>query len=49
MADSARRFLTLLGTSVVLVRSDHSWHGVPPVSEDCPEDRRPLLIHFVRP
>jgi Rps23 Pro-64 3,4-dihydroxylase Tpa1-like proline 4-hydroxylase len=49
MADCARRIPPLLGTSVVLVRSDRSWHGVPPVTEDCPEDRRALLVHFVRP
>ncbi|MFE6049873.1 2OG-Fe(II) oxygenase [Kitasatospora sp. NPDC056446] len=49
LADCARRVPPLLGTSVVLVRSDHSWHGVPPVAEDCPEDRLALLVHFVRP
>ncbi|MFF7994637.1 2OG-Fe(II) oxygenase [Kitasatospora xanthocidica] len=49
MADCARRVPPLLGTSVVLVRSDRSWHGVPPVAEDCPEDRLALLVHFVRP
>lgn len=48
MADCARRVLPLFGTSVVLVRSESSWHGVPPVSDDCPQDRRALLVHFVR-
>ncbi|MEU5274954.1 2OG-Fe(II) oxygenase [Streptomyces asoensis] len=48
MKDVARRVLPLLGTSVVLVRSDDSWHGVPPVSEGCPDDRRALLVHFAR-
>ncbi|WP_327327082.1 2OG-Fe(II) oxygenase [Streptomyces sp. NBC_01210] len=48
MADCVRRVSPLLGTSVVMVPSDHSWHGVPPVTQECPEDRRALLVHFVR-
>jgi Rps23 Pro-64 3,4-dihydroxylase Tpa1-like proline 4-hydroxylase len=49
MADCAKRVAPTTGTSVVLVRSDRSWHGVPPVAETCPVDRRALLVHFVRP
>ncbi|WP_050371980.1 2OG-Fe(II) oxygenase [Streptomyces acidiscabies] len=49
MDDCAKRVAPTTGTSVVLVRSDRSWHGVPPVSETCPVDRRALLVHFVRP
>ncbi|MEW2452152.1 2OG-Fe(II) oxygenase [Streptomyces parvulus] len=49
MNDIAQRVPPLLGTSVVLVRSDDSWHGVPPVSDGCPDDRRALLVHFARP
>ncbi|MEU7060481.1 2OG-Fe(II) oxygenase [Streptomyces sp. NPDC046197] len=49
MNDCAKRVLPTTGTSVVLVRSDRSWHGVPPVAETCPVDRLALLVHFVRP
>ncbi|MEV3910632.1 prolyl hydroxylase family protein [Streptomyces canus] len=49
MADCAKRVAPTTGTSVVLVRSDRSWHGVPPVADTCPVDRRALLVHFVRP
>ncbi|MFM9614489.1 prolyl hydroxylase family protein [Streptomyces niveiscabiei] len=49
MADCAKRVAPTTGTSVVLVRSDRSWHGVPPVADSCPVDRRALLVHFVRP
>ncbi|MFJ6569424.1 2OG-Fe(II) oxygenase [Streptomyces sp. NPDC091292] len=37
------------GSSVLLVRSDESWHSVTPVSSDAAEDRRTLLLHFVDP
>jgi Rps23 Pro-64 3,4-dihydroxylase Tpa1-like proline 4-hydroxylase len=46
MNDCAKRVAPLGGTSVVLARSDHSWHGVPPVSQACPVDRLALLVHF---
>ncbi|MEU2714215.1 2OG-Fe(II) oxygenase [Streptomyces sp. NPDC007205] len=49
MDDCAKRVLPTTGTSVVLVRSDRSWHGVPPVAETCPVDRLALLVHFIRP
>jgi Rps23 Pro-64 3,4-dihydroxylase Tpa1-like proline 4-hydroxylase len=49
MNDCAKRVPPVNGTSVVLVRSDHSWHGVPPVSQQCPVDRLALLVHFVHP
>jgi len=38
-----------LGQSVVLIPSEHSWHSVPRVSNDAPEDRRTLLAHFLEP
>ncbi|MFF8694413.1 2OG-Fe(II) oxygenase [Streptomyces sp. NPDC002431] len=49
MDDCVRRVPPLLGTSVVIVPSDRSWHAVPPVTPECPDDRRALLVHFVRP
>ncbi|WP_416969846.1 2OG-Fe(II) oxygenase [Streptomyces sp. 4F14] len=49
MDDCAKRVAPTTGTSVVLVRSDSSWHGVPPVADTCPVDRLALLVHFVRP
>ncbi|MFI5617199.1 2OG-Fe(II) oxygenase [Streptomyces sp. NPDC051567] len=49
MRDCVRRVPPRLGTSVVMVPSPRSWHGVPPVTEDCPQERLALLVHFVRP
>ncbi|MFE4668150.1 2OG-Fe(II) oxygenase [Streptomyces sp. NPDC056716] len=37
------------GSSVLLVRSDDSWHSVSPVSPEATQDRRTLLLHFVDP
>jgi len=39
----------LVGNSVVLVRSDNSWHAVPPVSNNCNSSRRSLTATFYRP
>lgn len=36
------------GNSVVMVRSDAAWHGVQPVVGSEGEDRKLLLVHFVR-
>jgi SM-20-related protein len=46
MEDAADRVLPRLGTSVVMVRSENSWHGVPPVQADSAEDRMTMLVHF---
>lgn len=48
MDDCRERVLPLLGTSVVMVRSDRSWHGVPPVAPEAPEGRMSMLVHFVQ-
>jgi Rps23 Pro-64 3,4-dihydroxylase Tpa1-like proline 4-hydroxylase len=37
------------GVSVIMVRTENSWHAVPPVNSRAPEPRRVLLVHFVRP
>jgi SM-20-related protein len=48
MADSAAEIVPLVGNSVVLVRSDHSWHAVSRVAADCPWSRRSLTVTFYR-
>ncbi|GAA1972793.1 2OG-Fe(II) oxygenase [Kitasatospora viridis] len=47
--DVADRVRPALGTSLIMIRSDRSWHGVPPVSADCPQDRLTLLVHLHHP
>lgn len=49
MQDYAHLVFPYLGTSVVMVRSEQSWHGVPPVDQQCPYDRLSLLVQFVKP
>lgn len=44
--DVAEQVRPARGTSLIMIRSDRSWHGVPPVSEDCPQDRLTLLVHL---
>ncbi|MFJ4656820.1 2OG-Fe(II) oxygenase [Nocardia sp. NPDC088792] len=46
--DYARRVPPRLGTSVIMRRSEHSWHGVPPITEGSGQQRLSLLVHFVR-
>jgi len=41
------RVMPALGTSVLLARSDHSWHRVSPVVAGNAPERRSLLIHGV--
>lgn len=41
--------LPRLGDSVVLVPSRTSWHSVAAVADTATDDRRTLLVHFVRP
>jgi Rps23 Pro-64 3,4-dihydroxylase Tpa1-like proline 4-hydroxylase len=45
--DVASEILPLLGTSVILVRSDQSWHEVAPVSGGIRATRLSLLVHFL--
>ncbi|GAA6619159.1 2OG-Fe(II) oxygenase [Scytonema sp. NUACC26] len=37
----------LLNTSVILVRSENSWHTVTPVASDAPQSRRVLKVAFL--
>ena len=39
----------IVGSSVVLVRSDNSWHAVPPVSKQSQISRRSLALTFYAP
>ncbi len=39
----------VVGSSVVLVRSEHSWHGVPAVKRGVAHSRRTLTATFYRP
>ena len=39
----------IIGSSVVLVRSDNSWHAVPPVSNQSRISRRSLALTFYAP
>jgi hypothetical protein len=39
----------LAGTSVVVVRSDNSWHSVEPVNPGCGLTRQSLIAHFYTP
>lgn len=39
----------IIGNSVILVRSDHSWHAVSRVRDGCRTSRRSLAVTFYRP
>jgi Rps23 Pro-64 3,4-dihydroxylase Tpa1-like proline 4-hydroxylase len=45
----ATKVAPLVGNSVVLVRSDNSWHAVSPVVKNCRLSRRSLTATFYRP
>ncbi len=47
--DVAAEILPLIGNSVVLVRSDRSWHAVRHVAADCRRSRRSVTVTFYRP
>ena len=49
MNDKERVILPLIGNSVVLVRSDNSWHAVSRVRDECRVSRRSMAITFYRP
>ena len=46
--DYERQVFPHAGTSVLMVRTDTAWHGVPPVCSSG-QDRLVLLVHFARP
>ncbi len=49
MSDPVASVLPVIGNSVVLVRSNQSWHAVPPVARHCKQSRRSLAVTFYRP
>ena len=49
MNDRADYIAPLVGNSVVLVRSDDSWHAVTPITKESPTSRRSLTVTFYAP
>jgi SM-20-related protein len=49
MTQAVRVIPPLIGNSVVVVRSDNSWHAVSRVRENCRSSRRSLTVTFYRP
>jgi SM-20-related protein len=47
--DVAAEILPLVGNSVVLVRSDRSWHAVRRVADGCRKSRRSVTVTFYHP
>ena len=49
MEDRVRVIAPIIGNSVVLVRSDNSWHAVSRVRDSCDISRRSMAVTFYRP
>ncbi|WP_344092713.1 2OG-Fe(II) oxygenase [Microbacterium deminutum] len=49
LEDVIEEVLPTLPTSVVMVRSDRSWHAVTPVASGVTAERLSLLVHASRP
>jgi len=49
MADAAAEIVPIVGNSVVIVRSDRSWHAVSRVPERCRQSRRSMTVTFYAP
>jgi hypothetical protein len=49
MADAVAQIPPLIGHSVVIVRSEDSWHAVARVRDDCPSSRLSMTVTFYRP
>jgi SM-20-related protein len=49
MTQAVRVIPPLIGNSVVVVRSENSWHAVSRVREKCRSSRRSLTVTFYRP
>ena len=49
MTDAVARVMPVAGNSVLLVRSDKSWHAVAPVAKGCRHSRRSMTVTFYRP
>ena len=49
LTDSVASVMPIVGNSVVLVRSDRSWHAVAPVAKGCRRSRRSMTVTFYEP
>lgn len=49
MKDEAASVAPVVGSSVLLVRSEKSWHAVSPVAEGCTRSRRSMAVTFYSP
>ena len=49
VADVAAEIVPVAGHSAVIVRSENSWHAVPPIASDAPFSRRSITVTFYRP
>lgn len=49
IADAVRIIAPVVGNSVVIVRSDRSWHAVSRVRSACARSRRSMTVTFYRP
>lgn len=49
ITDAVNTVLPIVGNSVVVVRSEKSWHAVTPVTAGCRNSRRSLAVTFYRP
>lgn len=49
ISDAVASVLPIVGNSVVLVRSEKSWHAVSPVAKGCRNSRRSLAVTFYQP
>ena len=46
--DVAEELAPLLGRSALIVRSDDSWHAIPPVTMAAPGSRQTVVVSFLR-
>ncbi|HST50856.1 MAG TPA: hypothetical protein VLJ61_02515 [Pyrinomonadaceae bacterium] len=49
MSDAAASIAPVVGNSVVLVRSEKSWHAVSPVVKGCRRSRLSMTVTFYSP
>lgn len=47
--DVKKKISPVTGNSVLIVRSNHSWHAVDPVSTECTFSRRSMTVTFYYP
>jgi Rps23 Pro-64 3,4-dihydroxylase Tpa1-like proline 4-hydroxylase len=49
MSDAIFMIPPIIGNSSVIVRSNHSWHAVLPISKKCKTSRRSMTVTFYHP